>query len=133
MIIRTMNKPAVIRFGLAVFGVSAALVASIGPVRPARAQNLQPTQIGDTLITSASRVLMTAMLQYQDKWKLLAELDSMGRKNNVVPDKDKADVESWASAFRKVPDREMAFAPQPIVLPLTLSASGVQMIPVTII
>jgi hypothetical protein len=86
----------------------------------------------DTVISSASRVLMTAMLQYQDKWKLLAELDSMGRHSVGDNDADKADVESWATAFRKVPEREMNFPERPVVLPLLLSASGAPMIPVTI-
>lgn len=85
----------------------------------------------DTLIGAASRVLMTAMLQYGDKWKLLAELDSMGR-HPLAIDSDKADVESWATAFRSVPERELNFPAQPIVLPLLVSASGAPMIPVTI-
>jgi len=90
----------------------------------------------DTVISAASRVLMTAMLQYQDKWKLLAELDSMGRHPvKLAADSDvtdRADVESWATAFRKVPEREVTFPERPIVLPLLLSASGAPMIPVTI-
>jgi len=85
----------------------------------------------DTLISAASRVLMTAMLQYQDKWKLLAELDSMGRHPQAI-DSDKADVESWATAFRSVPERDLNFPAQPVVLPLLISASGTPMIPVTI-
>jgi hypothetical protein len=85
----------------------------------------------DTLISAASRVLMTAMLQYGDKWKLLAELDSMGRHPSAI-DSDKADVESWATAFRSVPERELNFPAEPIVLPLLISASGAPMIPVTI-
>ena len=37
---------------------------------------IRTTATDQTLITAA-RLLMTAMLQYQDKWALLAELDSM--------------------------------------------------------
>lgn len=85
----------------------------------------------DTLINAASRILMTAMLQYQDKWKLLAELDSMGRQARN-PDFDKAGVESWATAFRNVPERQLTFPEKPVVLPLLLSASGAPMVPVTI-
>jgi hypothetical protein len=87
----------------------------------------------DTTIVAAARVLMTAMLQYQDKWKLLAELDSMGRRNSGVDGApDKAGVESWADAFRKVPAREMKFPAAPVVLPLMLSASGTPMVRITI-
>ena len=32
----------------------------------------------DSLVHRASRVLMTAMLQYQDKWKILADLNPVG-------------------------------------------------------
>lgn len=85
----------------------------------------------DTLINAASRILMTAMLQYQDKWKLLAELDSMGR-HAQSSDFDKAGVESWATAFRNVPERELTFPERPVVLPLLLSASGAPMVPVRI-
>jgi len=87
----------------------------------------------DTQIVTASRVLMTAMLQYQDKWKLLAELDSIGRKNSGVDGSpDKAGVESWASAFSKVPAREIRFPSTPVVLPLVLSPSGTPMVRITI-
>ncbi|MDO8501642.1 MAG: hypothetical protein Q7S20_07340 [Gemmatimonadaceae bacterium] len=84
----------------------------------------------DTLVHTASRVLLTAMLQYQDKWKEMAELNREGRHEAAV--NDKADVESWASAFKSVPAREVAFPGTPVVLPLILSASGTPMIPVTI-
>jgi hypothetical protein len=87
----------------------------------------------DTQVVTASRILMTAMLQYQDKWKLLAELDSIGRKNSGVDGSpDKAGVESWASAFSKVPAREMRFPSSPVVLPLVLSPSGTPMVRITI-
>ena len=87
----------------------------------------------DSNVVTASRVLMTAMLQYSDNWKLLAELDSMGRKNsgaNGAP--DKAGVESWAAAFRGVPRRSIKFPEKPVTLPLLLSPSGVPMIEITV-
>jgi len=83
----------------------------------------------DTTVAAAARVLVTAMLQYQDKWKLLAELDSMGRQassRSGIP--DKAGVESWSSAFRRVDAREMSFPSKPVTLPLLVSASGTPMI-----
>ena len=87
----------------------------------------------DTTFVTAARVLMTAMLQYQEKWDLLAELDSMGRRNSGVDGRlDKAGVESWATAFRRIPQRQIVFPEKPVVLPLILSASGTPMIPVVI-
>lgn len=87
----------------------------------------------DSTVMTASRILMTAMLQYGDNWKLLAELDSMGRKNSGADgNPDKAGVESWATAFRHVPPRQMTFPDKPSVLPLYLSPSGVPMIDVTV-
>ena len=87
----------------------------------------------DSILIAASRVLMTAMLQYQDKWQTLAELDSMGRRNSGVDGKlDKAGVESWSNAFRKVPSRDIQFPSQPVVLPLILSPSGTPMVEVTV-
>jgi hypothetical protein len=74
---------------------------------------------------------MTAMLQYQDKWKLLAELDSIGRHAKTL-DEDKADVESWATVFRTVPERSMSFPARPVVLPLFTSISGAPMVTVTV-
>ncbi|HEX2722906.1 MAG TPA: retropepsin-like aspartic protease [Gemmatimonadaceae bacterium] len=88
---------------------------------------------GDTLIHAASRLLMTAMLQYQGKWKLLAELTPLELREAPPPlDLDKADVESWASAFKTVEERQVSFPNAPVVLPLALSASGTPMIPVKI-
>lgn len=91
------------------------------------------TTARDSTLVSASRVLMTAMLQHQDQWKLLAELDSMGRRNSGVDGSlDRAGVESWATAFRKVPAREIQFPEEPVTLPLILSASGTPMVEVMI-
>lgn len=91
------------------------------------------TTAQDSVLVSASRLLMTAMLQHRDEWKLLAELDSMGRRNSGVDGApDRAGVESWATAFRKVPQREITFPAQPVVLPLILSASATPMVEVTL-
>ena len=87
----------------------------------------------DRTLLTASRILLSAMLQYQDKWSLLAELDSMGRRNTGVDgNPDKAGVETWANAFRKVPARKMVFPSRPVVVPLILSAAGTPMIEITI-
>ncbi len=87
----------------------------------------------DSLVRLASRILLTAMLQYQDKWELLAELNQV----SPVPDsglhvRDKAEVVAWAAAFRKVAQRTISFPGRTVSLPLTISASGAPMIPVSI-
>ena len=83
----------------------------------------------DTLVRRASRVLMTAMLQYQDRWNLLSEL-SAGVPRDVAIDDDRAGVELWATAFKGVAPRAMEFPSAAVVLPLTLSAAGTPVIPV---
>lgn len=87
----------------------------------------------DSTLVTASRILMTAMLQYSDNWKVLAELDSMGRRySGIDGGPDRAGVESWAAVFRRVPPRRMTFPDTPVVLPLFLSPSGTPMIEVTV-
>ncbi len=86
----------------------------------------------DTVVRRASRLLLTAMLQYQDKWKLLAELNPAANSAAASLDADKAEVESWASAFKTVAPRQLSFPRAPVVLPLVMSASGTPMILVKI-
>ena len=86
----------------------------------------------DSVVRSASHILLTAALQYQDKWKELAEI-SLGR--SVAGDSadiDRASVDLWASAFKDVPRRAVDFPVAAVVIPLTLSAAGTPMIPVQI-
>jgi len=87
----------------------------------------------DTLMRATSRVLLTAMLQYQDKWNLLAELAGGTKRDSIeLEDLNKADVESWASAFKHVKKRTVTFPKAPVTLPLLLSASGTPMVAVTV-
>lgn len=87
----------------------------------------------DALVRATSRVLMSAMLQYQDKWKILAELTGGTKRDSIyLDDVNKADVESWASAFKNVKDRQITFASKPVTLPLILSASGTPMVTVSV-
>ncbi len=87
----------------------------------------------DSLVRKTSRVLMTAMLQYQDKWKILAELAGGENPDSIyVEDVNKADVESWASAFKNVKRRQITFASKLVTLPLILSASGTPMVTVSV-
>lgn len=86
----------------------------------------------DSLVRSASRVLLTAMLQYQDKWKILAELNPASAVRDSSQWRDKAEVEAWAAAFGNVPARTVSFPGRTVSLPLTISASGAPVIPVSI-
>ena len=86
----------------------------------------------DTLVRATSRVLLTAMLQYQGKWKILAELAKGIKRDSTFDDVNKADVESWASAFKSVEPRALSFPPKAVTLPLFLSASGTPMVTVAI-
>ena len=87
----------------------------------------------DSIVRSASHILLTAALQYQDKWKELAEISSarsVARAESA--DIDRAGVELWASAFKDVPRRSVDFPATAVVIPLTVSAAGTPMIPVQI-
>lgn len=87
----------------------------------------------DTLVSATSRVLLTAMLQYQDKWKILAELTGdTKRDGSSAVEINKADVERWASAFKNVGSRSLSFPAKPVVLPLLISASGTPMVTVMV-
>jgi predicted aspartyl protease len=85
---------------------------------------------GDSIVRSASRILLTAALQYQNKWRELAEI-SPGAATDTS-EADRAGVERWAAAFKSVPRREIDFPSGAIVLPLLLSAAGTPMVDVTI-
>lgn len=85
----------------------------------------------DSIVRSASRILLTAALQYQNKWKELAEISS-SRSTTDTSDADPAGVERWAAAFKNVGRREIDFPASPIVLPLMLSVAGTPMVEVTI-
>ena len=86
----------------------------------------------DSIVRSASHILLTAALQYQDKWKELAEISPARSVGRDPADIDRASVDLWASAFKDVPRRSMDFPANAVVIPLTLSAAGTPMIPVQI-
>ncbi len=87
----------------------------------------------DSLVKTTSRVLLTAMLQYQDKWKILSDLTSGAKRDSsALEDINKADVESWAAAFKNVGARSVSFPSTPVVLPLLISASGTPTVTVMI-
>jgi hypothetical protein len=85
----------------------------------------------DSLVRSASHILLTAALQYQDRWKDLANI-APRRERADSADVDRAGVELWASAFKDVPQRTIDFPAREIVVPLLMSAAGTPMIPIRI-
>jgi hypothetical protein len=86
---------------------------------------------GDSVVRSASHILLTAALQYQNKWRQLAEI-SVPRADTDTTEGDRAGVERWAAAFKNVGQREIDFPANPVVLPLLLSAAGTPMVEVMI-
>ena len=87
---------------------------------------------GDSLVRSASHVLLTATLQYQDKWRELAEIAPARVRDSLSTRDDGASVERWASAFKNVPRRQISFPASVVTLPLSISAAGTPMIQVVI-
>ena len=87
----------------------------------------------DTLVSSTSLVLLTAMLQYQDKWKILSELTrGVKRESTSLDEVNKADVQSWAAAFKDVGPRLVSFPVKRVTVPLIISAAGTPMITVMV-
>jgi hypothetical protein len=86
----------------------------------------------DSIVRSASHILLTAALQYQDKWKELAEVSPHTSVEKDPTDTDRAGVELWANAFKSVPDRTLTFQASSVVMPLSVSAAGTPVIPVQI-
>ena len=86
----------------------------------------------NTFVATASRVMLTAALQYQHKWSALANLppDTLG----VVraPVQKNADVEIWARAFERVPAKRFFIPVREQTIPLSLSRVGTPVIPVQI-
>jgi clan AA aspartic protease (TIGR02281 family) len=84
----------------------------------------------DSIIRAGSRVIYTATLQYQEKWKQLMELRSEpGRRADAL---DKASIESWAAAFRDAPPKTLTFHAQSVLIPISVSAVGTPLVPVRI-
>jgi hypothetical protein len=86
----------------------------------------------DSIVRSASHILLTAALQYQDKWKELAEISPLRSVDRDPAEMDRASVELWASAFKDVPRRSVDFPVSAVFVPLRLSAAGTPVIPVRI-
>lgn len=86
----------------------------------------------NAFVATASRVMLTAALQYQNKWKQLSMLppDTMGVAR--APLQKNADVELWARAFSSVAARTVVIPQGELVVPLTMSKVGTPVIPVRI-
>ena len=85
----------------------------------------------DSIIRSGSRVIYTATLQYREDWDALARLRSepLGSKADTT---DRASIELWATAFRNVPAKTFTFGSPSVLLPMSVSAVGTPLIPVSI-
>jgi hypothetical protein len=85
----------------------------------------------DSIIRTASRVIYTATLQYQEKWEALAAL-----KNEPSQPKsdrtDKASIEIWAEAYRNIPPKTFTFRTPSARIPMSVSAVGTPLVPVKI-
>lgn len=86
----------------------------------------------NAFVATASRVMLTAALQYQDKWSALANLpaDTMGVAR--APLQKNADVEVWARAFSRVASRNVFVPAREQVIPLSISRVGTPVIPVRV-
>src|SRR5438552_10767857 len=60
----------------------------------------------DSLLKSGARVAYSAVLQYEEKWDILALVPP-----SVSPDRDvdRAGVERWAAVFKNVPAKALQF------------------------
>jgi predicted aspartyl protease len=85
----------------------------------------------DSIIRTASRVIYTATLQYQEKWETLAALKSDATGSRAERN-DKAGIEMWAQAFRNIPAKTFTFSSASARLPMSVSAVGTPLIPVKI-
>ena len=85
----------------------------------------------DSIIRTASRVIYTATLQYQEKWGTLASLKSESGETKADRN-DKAGIEMWAQAFRNIPAKTFKFGSASVRLPMSVSAVGTPLVPVKI-
>ena len=89
------------------------------------------TSATDSVIRAGSRVVYTATLQYQEKWKTLASLKA--EQSPSVPDlHDLASIELWADAFKNAPAKVSTFRSGTGRLNMTISAVGTPLVPVKI-
>jgi hypothetical protein len=85
----------------------------------------------DSIIRTGSRVIYTATLQYQEKWKELSALKNEPT-HTKSDDTDKASIELWADAFKDIPPKSFTFRSASSRMPMSMSAVGTPLIPVRI-
>jgi predicted aspartyl protease len=85
----------------------------------------------DSIIRTGSRVIYTATLQYQEKWKALAALKDEPSQPKT-DGTDKASIELWADAFKNVPPKTFTFRAASARMPMLMSAVGTPLVPVRI-
>jgi predicted aspartyl protease len=85
----------------------------------------------DSMIRTASRVIYTATLQYQEKWQTLADLKTQATEPKADRN-DKAGIEMWAQAFRNIPAKKFTFNSTSVRLAMSVSAVGTPLVPVKI-
>lgn len=85
----------------------------------------------DSIIRAGSRVIYTATLQYQEKWKALAVLKE--EPSQLKADRaDKASIELWAEAFKNIPPKTFTFRSVAARLSMSVSSVGTPLVPVRI-
>ncbi len=86
----------------------------------------------DSLVRTASWILLTAMLQYQDKWDVLAEIAPRRSDLPAATERNRAAVEQWAAVLGKIPRRVISIPSRPTVAGLTLSVAGTPVVSVLV-
>jgi len=84
----------------------------------------------DSLLRTGARVAYSAVLQYEEKWDLLASRPHLDPQTTNPA--DLAGVQAWASSFKTVAPKLFGFPGRTVVLRLLLSSAGTPMIPVRI-
>jgi hypothetical protein len=83
----------------------------------------------DSLLRMGARAAYSAVLQYEERWSVLAQVAPWVSPNR---DADRAGVERWAAAFKTVPEKVFEFPLRTVVFPLTLAVTGTPVIPIRI-
>lgn len=83
----------------------------------------------DSLLRAGARVAYSAVLQYEEKWKTLADVPPVVVAGHYA---DRAEIQRWAAAFKNLPQKTIDFPSRPVVVPLRLSTVATPLIPVRI-
>lgn len=85
----------------------------------------------DSIIRAGSRVVYTATLQYQEKWRTLSALKTDSAQT-LLEQHDRASIELWADAFKAAPPKVSTFRSSTGRLQMSISAVGTPLVPVKI-